>query len=145
MQIRGVIGHKHFACKVAMECASQSADGQFRSQQFLSADGPQADNVFGPEKIELLLVERAAVGQLVAFWVSVTRGPAFDRVEDVDLVTLQGAGLHHFGEQVSGYSHKRLTDRVFFLARPFSDKGEARTRIALSKYGLGSAACECGT
>src|SRR2546423_1538415 len=95
-----MVGGDGFAAAISEELAPQPADRFARFEQRLGGVRPEADDVLRLEDFQLPLPERAAIRKLVRLRRAVVRRAAFERVQNVDLFPLPGAGLDDLVEQL---------------------------------------------
>ena len=124
--------------------APVSPDPDLRPEQRLGRRGPEADERFRGDDLELgsepgqagldlppirLLMDTPLAPRFVP--------EVFDRVGDVGLAGGDASPLEPFGQDAPGRTHERVTLAVLPVARLFSHQHQACPVRALSHHGLG--------
>ena len=132
-----MISGDHFDPLPAVNGSPQAADRLSRLQQILSCDTPQTTDELGLNDFQLSLKKRAAAGRFVGTGIAISRGSAFEHIENVDVFTLQ---LHAFvdnvGEEFPGPTNERFPLAIFVSARCFAEEAESRLGITDAKHCL---------
>ena len=132
-----MISSDHFDPLPGVNGPPQAADRFSCLQQILSCDGSQAANELGLDNFQLAFKERTAAICLCRAGISISGGPAFEYVENVDVFTLQlHAFVDNIGEKFPGPTNERFTLAVFVSAGCFAEKAKSCMGIPDAKHGL---------
>ena len=89
-------------------------------------DRSQAANDFWTDDFDLSLEIATAIGDFVGQWIAIIGRPAFQHVENVNLLTLELAGGNHLVEQLSAAADERFALPVFIGPRRLAEEADAR-------------------
>src|SRR5882757_1505503 len=132
-QIGGVISSHHFVSAVIEPFAAEMRDAAIGLQQSLRRGGPETDDYFRPQHVQLAKQKWRASFDFVFFRLTISRRTAFYDVADVHVAALQAHGFDHLGQKFSGTADEWQSLGVFVRAWSFADKNELRGRAAVAE------------
>ena len=132
-QVGGMIrGHQLSSAKFE-PLSTKLRDATIGFQQGLRCDGPEADDYFGRDGINLAQQKRRARSDFVFLGGTIFRRAAFHDVADVDVFPLQAHCFDHLGEKFSGAADKREALHVFVVSGAFADENEVSFGITVAE------------
>ena len=96
-----MIGAKDFGSSVSEELSPEFSDVFRRAEQILCGTSPPADNVFRVDVGELPVEIFPAISRFFGRWLPVSGWPTANHVADIDLFSLNSAGLDDVVEEFS--------------------------------------------
>jgi hypothetical protein len=132
---RMIRGHERCAT-VRLPIAAQLSDADGFAQQAFHGRGPECDEYFWPDQINLLVQIGNARFHLLRFRFTVAGrltgriGAAFQNIGNVDIGAGKSGGLDDFRQQLTGLAHKRFALLIFIRSRGFAHKHQLRVNAA---------------
>src|SRR5215213_8073920 len=103
-----MIGHDQRHAIVTVYLAAQLADRELRLQKSLRREGPQRQDDFGLDELDLADKIGRAGDDLVGHRVAVARRTMLEDVGDEDVLALEVDGGENLVEQLARLTHERL-------------------------------------
>ena len=144
-QVRRVVSDNDATVAISVENSAQAADGLRGLEKGLGGNRAQADDELWLNDLQLLVSEVPTVVNFYIARIAVPRGPAFDRVEDVNVFSFQFARSDDLVEQLARSANEGFALLIFVSAGGFSQQANPSVRIADAKHGLLSGPSQVGT
>lgn len=130
---------------IFMKRPAKATDRFFAAEQGLGGECPERYNRFGRDCLNLAEQKRAAVRNFLQSRIPVFRRAAFEDIADIDLIALIPHRLDHPGQQLAGFTDKRLPLEVFIPAWRLADKDNFCTLTSAAEDNIFSACAEGAT